>query len=181
MRVIEQGWLRQRPEITEINGIPIPIETRTRREEYRRALDSAPLVPGRLLDMATGFMPEWHRFAEIMGLAGWSVEACDRHPEVMTLGQHPNVTYHRLDATAVPWADGEFDYVTCISTLEHLEEWEQDLIASEMLRVVRPTGRLFVSADMAPGLPVLFGGSPASMPPPNDSVQPPVYYVVVEP
>jgi ubiquinone/menaquinone biosynthesis C-methylase UbiE len=51
--------------------------------------------------------------------------------------------YVVADAAALPFADDEFDGCRCDRTLQHLEAPAQALV--EMLRVVRPSGRLVVT------------------------------------
>jgi SAM-dependent methyltransferase len=48
-------------------------------------------------------------------------------------------------ATALPFADASFDVVVCLEMLEHLDAAEREPALREMLRVVRPGGRLVVS------------------------------------
>jgi SAM-dependent methyltransferase len=48
-------------------------------------------------------------------------------------------------ATALPIADGAFDAVLCLEMLEHLPPDERELALREMMRVLRPGGRLIAS------------------------------------
>jgi SAM-dependent methyltransferase len=55
-------------------------------------------------------------------------------------------------ATALPFADGSFDAVLCLEMLEHLPEADREPAVREMLRVLRPGGRLvatFPAGDTA--------------------------------
>jgi SAM-dependent methyltransferase len=54
-------------------------------------------------------------------------------------GAHPDVM---CDASAIPLPDGSFDNVLCFNLLEHVAEPEK--VMSEISRLLRPGGRLFV-------------------------------------
>ncbi len=57
------------------------------------------------------------------------------------------VRYTSGDLTALPFDDGHFDVVTCVSVLEHLSPEAQALGVREMARVLRPGGRLLITYD----------------------------------
>ncbi len=181
-KILFQGWLHARPELSdEVLGVTVPPETRTRVEEYTFVVDSLKGVLGTVvLDSATGFMPEWHRLALILARANWTVVATDIHPAVLKLQPDPLVQYIWADSKALPLETGFADVATCISTLEHLTTSDALAVVSEMLRCVRPGGKLIITADLAPWLPSFFGGSSDDTPIPEDSLCPPVYAVVVE-
>ena len=48
----------------------------------------------------------------------------------------------------LPFADGEFDHVLCFETLEHVESPHE--VLTELARVCRPDGRVFVSIPWVP-------------------------------
>ena len=52
------------------------------------------------------------------------------------------------DGQEMPFADGEFDYVLCFETLEHVEAPAQ--LLDQLARVCRPGGRVFVSIPWVP-------------------------------
>src|SRR3954466_4733349 len=56
----------------------------------------------------------------------------------------------------LPFADNEFDLVTCIETLEHIRDVQ--LALSEIRRVLRPGGRLALTTPAASRFRVLFRG-----------------------
>jgi len=58
-----------------------------------------------------------------------------------------NLDYRRGDLTDLPFADGYFDAVTCISVLEHMPVDAQQHGMREMARVTRPGGRLIITYD----------------------------------
>ena len=182
MKIVFQGWLSARLDLpNEVLGVEVPPETRTRVEEYTFVVERLSDVVGKLvLDSATGFMPEWHRLAWILARDGWRVVATDIHPDVLTLHADPYITYIHADSRALPLPAGFADAATCISTLEHLTVSDALAVVSEMMRCVRPGGTLVITADLAPWLPAFFGGETDQMPPPVNSLYPPVYAVVVE-
>jgi ubiquinone/menaquinone biosynthesis C-methylase UbiE len=56
----------------------------------------------------------------------------------------------------LPFADNEFDLVTCIETLEHVRDVQ--LALSEIRRVLRPGGRLALTTPVSSRWRVLFRG-----------------------
>src|SRR5262249_246528 len=45
---------------------------------------------------------------------------------------------------ALPFADGTFDAVLCLGLLEHLPGWRQAAALAECMRVLRPSGALYL-------------------------------------
>jgi ubiquinone/menaquinone biosynthesis C-methylase UbiE len=56
---------------------------------------------------------------------------------------HPDAELRQADARHLPFADGEFDKVVFISTLEHIDDPERAL--AEVARVLKPGGRLAIA------------------------------------
>ncbi len=54
------------------------------------------------------------------------------------------------DATSIPVADGSFDVVLCTETLEHVPEPFK--VIQEVARILRPGGRLLLTAPLGSGL-----------------------------
>ncbi len=54
------------------------------------------------------------------------------------------------DVLDLPFQDGSFDYLTAVHVLEHIRDEDMTRASSEMARVLRPGGILFVR-DFAPG------------------------------
>jgi ubiquinone/menaquinone biosynthesis C-methylase UbiE len=182
MKILDQGWLHARPELSNIvAGVEIPPETRTRKEEYTFVVESLHDVPGRLLlDSATGYVPEWHKLAYILGESGWTVIATDMEPAVLGLPPHDAVTYGIADSRWIPFPNELFDVSLCISTLEHTIVTDAFAIVRELLRVTKPGGRVILTADYGAWLPCLICEVLDPTPPPEDTLDPPVYYVIVE-
>jgi len=176
LTLLDHGWLARLPEHDGyVEGVFIGAEWRTRREEFTFAREQA--VGSTLCDVATGYNPSIHLFALIMAKAGWVVDAVDINKGVHDLPTHPSITYQVADARALPFPEASFDYVTCISVLEHMDPIEQRQSAAEMVRVARR--RVLVTADHFADLPGLFGFDvPATEP--DRSLDPPVYYAIVE-
>ena len=60
-----------------------------------------------------------------------------------------NVTVHRGDATATPFADGTFSSAICLTMLHHLPTPEaQDRLFAELNRVVKPGGVIMGSDSL---------------------------------
>lgn len=56
----------------------------------------------------------------------------------------------RADARRLPFADGAFDVVTAMDIIEHIDD--DKAAASEIFRVLKPGGRLFVTVPAFPSL-----------------------------
>ena len=54
-----------------------------------------------------------------------------------------NLSFQKLDGTALPFSDNYFDIVTSFETIEHLSEYNK--LVSEFYRVLKPGGKLFLS------------------------------------
>ena len=73
--------------------------------------------------------------------AGFSVRCCDLYPEIFRLKA---VEIKRGDLSGVlPYGDEEFDYITCVEGLEHIENPHQAI--REFGRLLRPGGHLIVT------------------------------------
>jgi SAM-dependent methyltransferase len=111
-----------------------------------RALESvAPLSRGRLLDVGCGDKPYLEIFEPYVSeYLGVEHEASFRQTESATRTRGPDVFY---DGKQLPFADGEFDTVLSVQTLEHTPE-PQALIR-EMARVLHPDGLLLLTAPFS--------------------------------
>jgi len=62
--------------------------------------------------------------------------------------RYPDLRGERADVRRLPFADGAFDVVVSISTLDHLSSLaEIEAAVGELYRVLRPGGRLIVTLD----------------------------------
>jgi demethylmenaquinone methyltransferase / 2-methoxy-6-polyprenyl-1,4-benzoquinol methylase len=121
----------------------------------RRAV--APRPGERVLDLAAGTGTS----SVALARTGAEVGAADFSPGMIAEGRRrhgavPNVTFVEADATALPFADASFDAATISFGLRNVNEPKRAL--REMLRVVRPGGRLVVCEFSHPTSPLVASG-----------------------
>jgi SAM-dependent methyltransferase len=113
------------------------------RKERRVTLAMLNVSPGdRVLDVGCGPGNYTRYLAEASG-NGLVVGADASGPMLaagVRQGGGSNLAYVRADACALPFADGEFDVVSCIGTL-HMTQAPMTALA-EMVRVLAPGGRI---------------------------------------
>lgn len=110
--------------------------------------------PLRVLDVGTGTALIPVEFCRRPVTA--SVWAIDLAVEMLKLaernvrdaGLHGRILLEHIDAKGLPYEDGEFDWVISNSIIHHIPQPAESL--SEMLRVLRPGGLLFVRDLMRP-------------------------------
>lgn len=132
----------KRPEQEEANAAaagtdraPVPIARLEIHETVARILD--PFPRGKLLDIPTGEGALSARLTK----AGFQVQACDLYPEIFRL---PEIEVRRGDLSGVlPYKDADFQYITCLEGLEHIENPHQAI--REFARLLVPGGRLVIS------------------------------------
>ncbi len=103
--------------------------------------DAVGARPGeRVLDLAAGTGTSAEPYAD----AGIDVVACDFSLGMLKVGKRrrPDIHFVAGDATALPFADDTFDAATISFGLRNVHE--PDVALAEMLRVVKPGGRLVV-------------------------------------
>ena len=103
----------------------------------------APRPGQRILDLAAGTGASSVSFAR----SGAEVVAADFSPGMIAEGKRrhggiPNLSFVEADATALPFADDEFDTVTISFGLRNVVEPKKAL--AELLRVTKPGGRLVI-------------------------------------
>ena len=103
----------------------------------------APRRGQRILDLAAGTGASSVALAK----SGAQVVAADFSPGMIAEGRQrhggiPNLTFVEADATALPFADAEFDTVTMSFGLRNVNDPKKAL--RELLRVTKPGGRLVV-------------------------------------
>jgi len=115
---------------------------------WRRAVvDAVAAVPGeRVLDLAAGTGTSSEPFAD----DGALVVPSDFSLGMLTVGKgrRPDLSFVAGDATRLPFADGAFDAVTISFGLRNVVD--TDAALREMLRVVRPGGRVVVCEFSTP-------------------------------
>ncbi|MCD1268377.1 demethylmenaquinone methyltransferase [Microbacterium sp. MEC084] len=116
----------------------------------------APRPGERILDLAAG------TGASSVSLArsGAQVVAADFSPGMIAEGRRRhgavrNLTFVEADATALPFADAEFDAVTMSFGLRNVDRPKQAI--SELLRVTKPGGRLVICEFSHPPRPAFRG------------------------
>lgn len=135
-----------------------PVGSRPRRPRTIRAVAVMRIAPdprlvlgeidgGRVLDVATGagsfvtFLVEGLRsYDEIVGIDA-NAERASAFAEA--IGDRPGVRFEAMDAHALAFADGSFDTACISNSLHHFEDPAP--VLAEMLRVVRPGGRVIVN------------------------------------
>lgn len=114
---------------------PIPLAHEAIHETVERILD--PLARGRLLDVPAG---EGALASRLLKL-GFEVRCCDLYPEIFRVR---GIEIRRGDLnTRLPYETGEFDYITCIEGIEHIENPQQAI--REFARLLRAGGHLVIS------------------------------------
>jgi SAM-dependent methyltransferase len=114
---------------------PVPIARPEIHKTVAGILD--PLPRGRLLDVPAGEGALSARLAEI----GFEVHACDLYPEIFRV---KNIEVKRGDLSGtLPYRDAEFQYITCLEGLEHIENPHQAI--REFARLLAPGGHLIIS------------------------------------
>jgi SAM-dependent methyltransferase len=104
-------------------------------ETVARILDAFPR--GKLLDVPAGEGALSARLSE----AGFQVQACDLYPDIFVVR---NIEVRRGNLSGIlPYADGEFQYITCLEGLEHIENPHQAI--REFARLLAPGGHLVIS------------------------------------
>ncbi|MGO1833204.1 2-heptaprenyl-1,4-naphthoquinone methyltransferase [Actinomycetales bacterium JB111] len=119
-------------------------QVRIWRAASRSALGVSP--GDRVLDLAAGTGTSSADLAD----RGIDVVACDFSTGMMSVGKsrRPDLAFVAGDATRLPFADASFDAVTISYGLRNVVDHGSAL--AEMLRVVRPGGRLVVSEFSTP-------------------------------
>ena len=117
------------------NRAPAPLARPEIHTTVAQILD--PLPRGPLLDVPAGEGALSARLSE----AGFEVQACDLYPEIFLLR---DIEVRRGDLSGVlPYREAEFQYITCLEGLEHIENPHQAV--REFARLLSPGGHLVVS------------------------------------
>ncbi len=105
---------------------------------HERAADLVTTWPrGRILEAGAGS----GAFAQRLQQLGFQVDACDVSAELF---QASGIAFRQADLSrGLPYGDSVFDGITCLETIEHLED--QFSFARECARVLKPGGRLLIT------------------------------------
>lgn len=151
----KHGWLGRGPREGDVLGVKFDASLPTRNEEYQLLADTLEGVsPGSALDLATGYVPNWHVAPYILSVLGWNTLAVDVNSDHLLMPPDSRVSREMADITSMPQIESKFDLIICISVLEHLGWIERQKVASEIIRLSRPGTILIVTADDYP--PELF-------------------------
>ena len=139
----------------------------------QRLVSALAVAPGeRVIDIAAGT----GNAAVPAARAGARVVASDLTPELLDAGraEHPDadIDWQVADAEALPWPDASYD--VALSTVGVMFAPHHQRAADELLRVVRPGGRIGVLSWTPEGfIGQLFATMRGFVPPPPAGVQPP--------
>lgn len=118
-------------------------------DAFEQALSSRP--GGRVLDVATGrggfiagLLDVLPGYDEIIGIDN-SPRAAETAPngDRGNVFNRPGIRFMPMDAGNLDFTDGSFDLVTISNSLHHMENPQR--VLQEMIRVLRPGGRIVVS------------------------------------
>lgn len=112
-------------------------------DAWERAIDRCNLQPGhRVLDIGSG-MGRWlSRFSN----RRLEVHGVDCTPEMLQIAKNRGVSAHLAagDAERLPFADESFDAITSVTVVQHIPFAKQETAIEELIRVLRPSGRLIL-------------------------------------
>ncbi len=100
----------------------------------------------RVLDMGAGSCPYRPMFAHCRYE---TQDFASLEPGQLRYGGYGSIDY-RCDIENVPVADGEFDAILCTEVLEHVREPIK--VVLEMARILKPGGRLMLTAPLGSGI-----------------------------
>jgi len=111
----------------------------------------APRIENRVLDVAAGS----GLLSRALAPRVHSVVAIDLTPEMLAEGRYcaareglTNIRFDECAAEALPYADGAFDLVVTRFSIHHFQD--PAIVAAEMVRVMRPGGRIGVIDMVSP-------------------------------
>jgi SAM-dependent methyltransferase len=115
-----------------------------RRALVRRLV--APLAPGRALDVGCGGGGNTGVLRDL----GWRVSGLEYSPAAAGLATRRGLDVVRGDARRLPFADESMDLVMSTDMWEHIDD--DEAVARESLRVLKPGGRLLVAVPCSMSL-----------------------------
>jgi len=106
-----------------------------------------------VLDVGCGISP----LPRALSQKGVKVSGVDKGDEIIdylndkrTLLHDSNINYFTGNATDLNIPENSFDFVICVSVLEHLPSTDDTKAMKEMLRIVKPGGKLIITVDFTP-------------------------------
>jgi len=88
----------------------------------------------------------------------------------------PALDLRVADARALPFPDGAFDAVACVSVIEHVADVGDAVAMAEMWRVLRPGGVLHLTTNVAPEPREVLTERPVYGPPDASAPQEPAFF-----
>ncbi|MYW94294.1 class I SAM-dependent methyltransferase [Amycolatopsis rubida] len=150
-RFLARHWTALRP--YRRKWVPDPLHQWSRQWEYPFVVSRMPDRPARVLDAGSGvtFLP--FLIAETAPDA--DVWCCDQDASLASVFDAVDgpIRFTVADLHELPYESGSFDVVCCVSVLEHTDRQEE--IVAEFHRVLRPGGRLILTADLPPDPPLV--------------------------
>ncbi|MSO19977.1 MAG: methyltransferase domain-containing protein [Acidobacteria bacterium] len=99
-----------------------------------------------LLDVGCGTGVNTHALSKLVGPAG-KIIGIDPSPAMLALAREkaaaPNIEYQQLAVEDIPFAENTFDGIVCTQVFNYVAD--PVAVLKSLLRVVRPTGRIFLS------------------------------------
>jgi SAM-dependent methyltransferase len=103
---------------------------------------SIPMLSGKVLDAGSG---EGYG-VDIMRKSGLDAWGVDLDPQIVKVTSEMYGPYYKTaSVTSVPFENGTFDGVTCFEVIEHVTEEDAAKTLAELLRVLKPGGKLVLS------------------------------------
>ncbi|MBS45751.1 MAG: SAM-dependent methyltransferase [Nocardioides sp.] len=115
-----------------------------RRATVRRLV--SPLTPGRALDVGCGGGGN----TQVLRDLGWDVTGLEYSPAAAALATSRDLRVVRGDARRLPVADASMDLVMSTDMWEHIDD--DEAVARETVRVLRPGGRVLVAVPCSMSL-----------------------------
>jgi SAM-dependent methyltransferase len=115
----------------------------------RRALIARELrrvTPGRAIDIGAAA----GRNTSVLEDLGWQAVALEYDSSGAELAKERGINVVRGDATRLPMPDSQFDLAVSYDVLEHIED--DAGVAEEMMRVLKPGGRVLIAVPADPRL-----------------------------
>lgn len=154
-------------QVTEV-VVPLPVSWWSRPYEYAWAAEFAEREH-RVLDAACGVS---HPFKLFLARACMSVDVCDTDDRIVSIPailaemaqdempfdatpELKKMGRNQANITNIPYDDGRFDRVFCISVLEHMSEADVAKALVEFRRVIKADGLVVLTLDVPPYKPTV--------------------------
>ena len=117
------------------------------------SLDHSVLDVGSLFTVFPAYVARFVRDICLTDSLAWSETSQQKTMEVdewrrLVAGLGNNISVRDADVISLPFMDGVFDRVICVSTIEHVEDDRNGM--EEMVRVLKPGGKLILTTEYHP-------------------------------